>query len=105
VNDDSDETTANTPRDGRWWHPPRLYRVLAGIVGVVVAWGVLRASPFGFGALFLLILFGVPLLLGRGLMSVLHVRHRGARVGIYLVLILAALGVGAWLLWLFKPQM
>ncbi|HTA75438.1 MAG TPA: hypothetical protein VK733_14235 [Gemmatimonadaceae bacterium] len=83
----------------------RLSWVVAGIAVVVVAWGVLSASPFGFVGLFLLIIFGVPLLLGRGLSSALRVRHRGARFAIYLVLVLAAICVGVWLLWLFKPQM
>jgi hypothetical protein len=106
VNDDSDDTTANTSRDARWWRRLRPSWVVAAIALVVVAWGVVSASPVGFWGLFLLAVIGVPLLVGRGLLSVLRVRHRWARVGIYTVLILAGLCIGVWLFARsFKPQM
>ena len=80
--------------------------VVAGIVVAVVAWGVVSASPVGFWGLFLLAVFGVPALVGRGLLSVLHVRHRWARLGIYTLLMLAGLCIGVWLFARsFKPQM
>jgi hypothetical protein len=80
--------------------------VVAAIAVAVVAWGVASASPVGYWGLFLLAIFGIPLLLGRGLLSVLRVRHRGARVGIYIVLMLAGLCLGVWFFARsFKPQM
>jgi hypothetical protein len=80
--------------------------VVAGIAVAVVAWGVVSASPVGFWGLFLLAVFGVPLLVGRGLLSVLRVRNRWARLGIYTLLMLAGLCIGVWLFARsFKPQM
>ena len=80
--------------------------VVAAIAVAVVAWGVVSASPVGFWGLFLLAVFGVPLLVGRGLLSALRVRHRWARLGIYTLLMLAGLCLGVWLfVRSFKPQM
>jgi hypothetical protein len=79
---------------------------VGGIAVAVVAWGVVSASPVGFWGLFLLAVFGIPLLLGRGLLSVLRVRQQWARLGIYTLLMLAGLCLGVWLfVRSFKPQM
>jgi hypothetical protein len=87
-------------------HRIRWSWVVAAIVVAVVAWGVVSASPVGFWGLFLLAVLGIPLLLGRGLLSVLRVRQQWARLGIYAVLMLAGLCVGVWLfVRSFKPQM
>jgi hypothetical protein len=56
-----------------------------------------------FGGNACLIVFGLPLLAAWGLWSALSVRHGAARLGVYMALLLAVLGVIAWFPLTGKP--